>query len=194
MIDFAAQDFHPVVHLPTDYEVLDFSTGAPAERLSDSAFTIGRYDEDRSIYTDALFSGGRSIHMGIDVGAPVGTPVHAFGEGRIFKQGYNGAVGDYGYTLVTHHVLGGIDLWALHGHLSAESVVLRAEGAAVQRGEVIGWIGPEDENGGWPPHLHVQLSSRRPETHDLPGVVTAAERQLALRDFPDPRLVLGPIY
>ena len=194
MIDFAAQNFHPVVHLPTDYEVLDFSKGAPAGRLSDSAFTIGRYDEDRSIYTEALFSGGRSIHVGIDVGAPVGTPVYAFGEGRVFKQGYNGAAGDYGYTLVTHHVLDGIDLWALHGHLAARSVLLRAEGDPVQPGELIGWIGAEDENGGWPPHLHFQLSYRRPETHDLPGVVAAGERETALRDFPDPRLVLWPLY
>ncbi len=34
----------------------------------------------------------------------------------------------------------------------------------------------------------------RPETHDMPGVVSPEDREQALRDYPDPRLVLGPIY
>jgi len=33
-----------------------------------------------------------------------------------------------------------------------------------------------------------------PTTHDLPGVVSPLEREQALRDYPDPRLVLGPLY
>jgi len=67
-------------------------------------------------------------------------------------------------------------------------------GKSVSGGEVIAWFGAEDENGGWPSHLHFQLSFREPTTHDLPGVVTLSERDQALLDFPDPRLVLGPLY
>ena len=30
--------------------------------------------------------------------------------------------------------------------------------------------------------------------HDLPGVVSSRDREQALRVYPDPRLVLGPLY
>ncbi|EOD36591.1 hypothetical protein EMIHUDRAFT_226078 [Emiliania huxleyi CCMP1516] len=49
------------------------------------------------------------------------------------------------------------------------------------------------ENGGWPPHVHYQLSMRRPRTHDLPGVVSFDDVTRAQDAFPDPRLVLGPL-
>jgi murein DD-endopeptidase MepM/ murein hydrolase activator NlpD len=70
----------------------------------------------------------------------------------------------------------------------------REVGVRVRSGETIAWVGDRTENGGWPPHLHFQLSYERPERADLPGVVTAAERELALLRYPDPRLVLGPLY
>ena len=55
-------------------------------------------------------------------------------------------------------------------------------------------IANESENGGWEPHLHFQLSIIEPETHDLPGVVSIQDSAIALKLYPDPRLVLGPIY
>ena len=33
-----------------------------------------------------------------------------------------------------------------------------------------------------------------PATHDMPGVVSLASRERALLDYPDPRLVAGPLY
>lgn len=42
--------------------------------------------------------------------------------------------------------------------------------------------------------VHFQLSLVEPETHDMPGVVSTAQHAAALRDYPDPRLMLGPLY
>jgi hypothetical protein len=42
--------------------------------------------------------------------------------------------------------------------------------------------------------VHVQLSLEAPPTHDMPGVVAKEDREAALRVYPDPRLVLGPLY
>ena len=42
--------------------------------------------------------------------------------------------------------------------------------------------------------LHFQLSLIEPTTHDLPGAVSAADRQWARRAFPDPQQVLGTLY
>ena len=55
-------------------------------------------------------------------------------------------------------------------------------------------MGHEDENGGWPPHVHVQLSWNEPVNGDLPGVVRPENRLAALESYPDPRLICGPLY
>ena len=82
----------------------------------------------------------------------------------------------------------------MYGHLDAASIEGKRIGQKIEAGEVIAWFGDFDENGGWEPHLHFQLSLVEPETHDLPGVVASEDRERALRDYPDPRLVLGPLY
>ena len=195
--------FHAVIDFgAARVPVLDFGQ----RRLDDAEvaahrFAIGRYDEDRPhAYPSALFQappeGGapRTVHVGIDLFAPLGTAVHAFADGIVHRFGYNPADGDYGATVITAHDVGGATLYALHGHLSRRSLEGKREGIAVRAGEVIAWLGDRSENGGWVPHLHFQLSFERPERADLPGVVTEVDRPWALLKYPDPRLVLGPLY
>jgi murein DD-endopeptidase MepM/ murein hydrolase activator NlpD len=67
-------------------------------------------------------------------------------------------------------------------------------GSQIKAGEMIARIGSEEVNGGWPPHVHFQLSFVEPETHDMPGVVSQEDREDALKVYPDPRLVLGLVY
>ncbi len=185
--------FHPVVLLPQRYEVLDLRQ-APFPTPPTAQWAIGRYDEDRAIYTQELFGGRRTVHMGIDIGGPAGVAVHAFAPGFILHAGYNPAPGDYGHVLVSEHELDGAPLWALWGHLSGSSLARSPVGRRFQAGEVLGWLGEPEDNGGWPPHLHFQLSIERPATHDLPGAVAPEEREQARRLYPDPRRVLGPLY
>ena len=193
MIDWETKSYHPVVHLPEEYEVRDFTTGDYSP--SKFEYDIGRYDELRpGMYSTDLFSDGRFLHIGIDIGAPVGTPCMAFDDGEISHFGYNPADGDYGYVVITKHDIGGTPVWALYGHLNAASIKGKFVGQKINSGEVICWMGDKHENGGWDPHLHFQLSLIEPETHDLPGVVAPDMREDALAKYPDPRLVLGPIY
>ncbi|MEM7167118.1 MAG: peptidoglycan DD-metalloendopeptidase family protein [Planctomycetota bacterium] len=193
-IDFSRYDFHPVVVFHGDYTVFDFTQGYDEARTAASKYGVGRYNERRPVtYTSDLFADGRNIHMGIDLAAPVGTPVHAFADGKVFAVGYNAAAGDYGYTLITQHELDRVPLYALHGHLAA-SVEKLEPGAAVERGAIIAHLGDRHENGNWPPHVHFQLSWDPPTDCDLPGVVSDGEHAAALAKYPDPRLVLGPLY
>ena len=194
-IDWAAHDFHHVVELPDDYVVLDFSETVPVTVFTDRKYTIGRYDELRpNVYNTPLFEGVRNIHMGIDIGGPVGTEVCAFADGTIHSFGYNEAAGDYGHVVITQHTLDGVDLWALFGHLDSGSTAGKEAGQQVSAGEVIGRFGRFTENGGWPPHVHIQLSYVEPDTHDMPGVVSKDDHAQALERFPDPQLVLGTLY
>ncbi|MBI5517525.1 MAG: peptidoglycan DD-metalloendopeptidase family protein [Deltaproteobacteria bacterium] len=195
-MDFSAFKFHPVLALPAGCEVFDFTRGYDPAWALGSPYGIGRYNEKRvGMYTTELFTRERrDIHLGVDLAGPVGAEVWAFAPGTVWRVGYNGAPGDYGHTVVTRHALGERVLYALHGHLSARSGALRAEGEAFEAGAVLGWLGDRHENGGWNPHLHFQLSWEAPATADMPGVVNDEGRAAALLRHPDPRLVLGPIY
>ena len=193
MVKWTSHDYHPVVHLPDEYEVRDFTSGKYSP--SKYEFDIGRYDELRpGMYSTDLFEGNRFLHVGIDIGGPIGTPCMAFMDGVISQFGYNPEPGDYGNVIITKHEIGGVPLWALYGHLNAASIEGIEVGDRVEAGEVIAWFGGFEENGGWEPHLHFQLSLIEPETHDMPGVVAPEDRDQALKDYPDPRLVLGPLY
>ena len=172
-------------------------------------YTIGRYDENRlgmyesDMFDDANhqidgFSGRRTVHMGIDLAGPVGTPVYGFYHGTVCAAGYNADSGDYGHVCVLEHVLPNEKtVYALYGHLDEKAGSWNT-GVAVAMGEVIGNMSDfskNSKNGGWfTAHVHFQLSLHRPQTHDMPGVVSLQDRPKALMEYPDPRLIVGPLY
>ena len=199
--------FHPTVVFDQPYWVHDFTRPNPDGWAAPSPYTVGRYDEHRpAMYTTELFAGVRDHHVGLDLGAPVGTAVHAFGPGVVFMTTINAEDGSYGPTLITQHHLSLPDavgespggeartFWVLYGHLSWSSIEHWKEGDAFESGTVLARMGSEDENGGWPPHVHVQMSWSPPTTGDLPGVVAPEDREAALAAYPDPRLICGALY
>lgn len=196
LVEFFSQfSFSPVIEFPPDYEVYDFTESYDPHRQRSSAYGVGRYNEKRpGMYQGELYEDLRDIHIGIDLAAPVGTEVRAFYAGEVVHKGYNAAQFDYGWTLVTLHHLGARELYVLWGHLSKISVEKHEVGQVFAQGDTIARLGDRDENGGWNPHLHFQLSWMRPERADLPGVVRQKDLEWALETFPDPRLVLGPLY
>ena len=200
-------NFHPVVHLPDEYWVYDFSKGPQSNFENPFLYTIGKYDETRpGMYTTPLFGGVRNHHVGLDIGAPVQTPVHAFADGTIHSFGINPEEGSYGATIITHHAVSlpqhvgsqhpmpVQEIWVLYGHLSNESLLGLSQGQSFRAGERLAWVGDENENGGWPPHLHLQVSINMPVRNDMPGVVSIDERDQALTEFLDPRLLVGAVY
>lgn len=196
MSEFQTKGFHPVILLPEKYEVYDFTSGYNPNRKLESEYGVGKFKENRKgMYTTPLFNQGetRTIHMGVDLAAPVNTPVHAFWAGEVFMFGYNGAEGDYGYTLITKHYVENQSLFVLHGHLSKASIQ-KQKGQKFQRGEIIAWVGDKHENGGWNPHLHFQVSIEEPKVCDMPGAVSEKQLEQALKIYLDPLIFLGPLY
>ena len=191
-------EFHPIVQLPSEYWVLNLQK-PQSDWNQHFEYTIGRYDEDRKgMYTQALFGGERTIHVGLDIGGPAMTPVFAFEDGIIHSFADNDEDGSYGPTIITEHqlVIEGQrrSIWLLHGHLSRQSLVGLNVGTRINKGDQIASIGEEHENGGWPPHVHLQLSFVEPSEPDLQGVVSPENREQALEMYPDPRNILGNLY
>jgi murein DD-endopeptidase MepM/ murein hydrolase activator NlpD len=86
------------------------------------------------------------FHSGIDIGAPIGTPVRAPAPGTVI---YAGTHPEYGITIILDH---GNDTKSLYGHLSRLHVTANQR---VQRGEVIGLTGNTGRSSG--PHLHYEI-------------------------------------
>ena len=94
-------------------------------------------------------------HNGVDIGAPVGTPVLAAEAGTVVAVGdqdkfcYRGA---YGKFIVIEH---DNNLTTLYGHLSRQAV---QKGDTVKKGAVIGYVGRTGYATG--PHLHFTVFAK----------------------------------
>jgi murein DD-endopeptidase MepM/ murein hydrolase activator NlpD len=89
------------------------------------------------------------FHRGIDIAAPMGTPVHAAGDGMVVRAGWGTG---YGREVVLNH---GHGLTTIYGHMSAIAVI---PGEPVSRGQVIGYVGDSGHATG--PHLHYEVRIR----------------------------------
>ncbi len=164
-------------------------------------FGIGRYGEARLVYVTELFrhpnnwrDENRTVHLGIDVFCEPGAPVHAPLDGTVHSVANNAATGDYGPTIVLEHrVEGGtLRFFTLYGHLSAASLDGMTPGRRVTAGERIAWLGDPTVNGGWPPHLHLQIvADMLGREGEFPGVAAPGERELWLSLCPDANLIAG---
>lgn len=142
----------------------------PLERPVDSF----RYTSSFGIRVDP-FRGKSSFHPGIDLAAPVGTPVHATAEARVVRAAF--APG-YGNLVVLDHG-GGIE--TRYGHLSGIAVKV---GQLVHRGQVIGRVGSTGRSTGSHLHYEIRLSSQA--INPLPFMALGDER-LALHQAVGPR-------
>lgn len=158
-------------------------------------YAIGGYMERRAIYESrALFDGEaepRSLHLGIDIWGPAGTPVYTPLAGTVHSFADNNNNGDYGPTIILQHLLKGFTLYSLYGHLDRQSLSGLKTGQSVNISRQIGRLGNIVENGNWPPHLHFQLMLDMVGKHgDYPGVCRVSEKEKYLQNIPDPNLLL----
>jgi 4-aminobutyrate aminotransferase-like enzyme/Ser/Thr protein kinase RdoA (MazF antagonist) len=159
---------------------------------------IGRYDEPRLLYTAPFFAAGvgderRTVHVGLDLFAEAGTPVHAPLDGVVHALADNRVPQDYGPVIILRHATDdGTEFFTLYGHLSRESLNGLRVGQRVLRGERFATLGTPDENVGWTPHLHIQIITDLLGLGcDFPGVAPASQRAVWRSLSPDPNLIVG---
>lgn len=156
---------------------------------------IGGYLEQRRRYSDSdVFRNTeepRSVHLGIDLWAAAGTNIYAPFESLVHSFQDNSNHLDYGPTVILEHTIDGLLFHTLYGHLSRQSLEGLSIGKKLVAGELIGVLGREDENGGWPPHLHFQIiEDLNGNFGDYPGVATKKEVYFYKNNCPDPNLIL----
>mgnify|MGYP001565132846 CR=1 FL=1 len=167
-------------------------------KVADARYGIGGYNECRTVYSrskvfdaEGIDEEPRRLHLGTDIWGKPYTAVMAPLEGIIHSFAFNNNIGDYGVTIILSHLLHGISLYTLYGHLSCSSIKNISEGDSVSKGDVFAEFGIPLENGHWPPHLHFQVIKDIGEWKgDYPGVCKYSEREKYLNNSPDPDLVL----
>ncbi|HMO07673.1 MAG TPA: peptidoglycan DD-metalloendopeptidase family protein [Paracoccaceae bacterium] len=191
----------PTLALPTGGQRPDMP--AFSDRAFDGWFAatgatygLGLYGEDRNVYRSAQFADAasperRTIHLGVDIFAPAGTPVRAPLPGRVARVAYNADPLDYGHTLILEHRAGDLRFWLLVGHLGASLPDLCREGDRVEPGQTVAHLGDWHENGGWSPHAHVQIIADRLEQDaNFFGVGHASLWPVWRQISPDANLIL----
>jgi murein DD-endopeptidase MepM/ murein hydrolase activator NlpD len=163
----------------------------------DATIGVGGYLEDRVIYRRSQHFGpgataeSRSLHLGVDIWMPAGTPVLAPLAAVIHSLADNDSFGNYGPTVILQHELEGVTFYSLYGHLSRLEWQRLQPGQPLERGEAFATIGPYPENGDWPAHLHFQLiADLKGHVGDYPGVARPEEQDYWAALCPNPNLVL----
>jgi hypothetical protein len=121
-------------------------TGAFAVPLPKPRRTAGYGDRREYRYDNG--SSDLSVHNGVDLALPEGTPVAACGRGRVVMAKERVVTG---WTVVVEHLPG---LYSLYFHLKAVAV---QEGDLVQKGQRVGLLGMTGLATG--PHLHWEVQA-----------------------------------
>lgn len=116
----------------------------------------------------------KRAHKGIDLAAPIGTPIQATGDGTIATIGRHNGYGNM--IKITHDKT----YSTVYGHMLKFQKGLY-KGSHVKRGQVIGYVGQTGLATG--PHchfeLHVKNQPKNPTTTYLPTAASVPARELA---------------
>jgi peptidoglycan LD-endopeptidase LytH len=156
----------------------------------------GGYLEQRLIYaSSSIFhqeQAARDIHLGLDFWVNEGTLVFAPLAGKVHSFHDNKGFRDYGPTIILEHIHDGQTFHSLYGHLSRSALYGIEVGQIIEKGQQIGTVGAEHENGEWPAHLHFQLIvDMMGYQGDFPGVCAIQQIDEMAKNCPDPRFLLA---
>jgi murein DD-endopeptidase MepM/ murein hydrolase activator NlpD len=113
-----------------------------------SPLPVGRVTSRFTLRRKHPIDGVVRPHLGVDLAAPVGTPIMAAADGKVE---YIGRKGGFGNTIILHHN-GGYKTY--YGHLHGYKKGLR-KGSFVNQKEIIGYVGSTGISTG--PHLDYRI-------------------------------------
>jgi murein DD-endopeptidase MepM/ murein hydrolase activator NlpD len=134
--------------------------------LDDTGIFDGTIPLLEEFATYKMITRGSEHHAAEDILQPAGTPVYAIADGRV---SFSGRMGGYGWLVIVDHPQA--DIYSLYGHLSPSR--WQIEKGTVQKGELLGYLGDSDENGGsrkYPLRPHLHFGVRDGQRADYPGM------------------------
>lgn len=136
---------------------------------------MGPWGEVREVYSAPFFASKliagtrRKMHLGLDIFAPAGSEMFTPLDAIVVGLTINPDPLDYGgLIMLSHEPEPGVRFLSLWGHLSHQSVHTLKLGQKLKAGDRVAWLGDFSENGGWLPHIHLQLVV---PAYDDPSVV-----------------------
>ncbi len=141
------------------------------------SFSYGGYLEDRSdLWAGHYQQPGCVFHLGMDFNVPYRALVSMPANGRLVlaedDPDTNGGWGGRSIFKIN-------DAWVIFGHMYRLHGLV---GQDFDAGEPIGLVAPPEKNGGWFPHLHVQVMTKYDRAADGYSRLYAGIE----KDFPDP--------
>ena len=130
----------------TSWKKLDTLSDSVIAVPSDKPVKTASFESAYGLRNDP-FEGRRKMHAGIDLSAPIGTPIYATADGVVSDAGYNS--GGYGNLIKINH---GRNIETRYAHLSSIGV---RPGQRVTRGQLIGRMGSTGRSTG--SHLHYEV-------------------------------------
>jgi len=149
--DSATQADPTFKSLFTSWKKLDNLADGAIAVPSDKPVKTAEFTSGYGTRTDP-FRGGAARHQGIDLAAPVGTPIYATADGVVTAASWNS--GGYGNLIKLNH---GRGIETRYGHLSR---ILVSPGQRVARGQMIGHMGSTGRSTGSHLHYEVRIDDR----------------------------------
>lgn len=182
------------------FELMTSEARALGVSITTADVWLGYYNEPRLVYTDNAFRQGpwkasdrRTVHLGVDVFASSGTKIHAPLDGVVCVVENRQASLDYGGLVVLQHATpSGDGFYSLYGHLNPDVCQKLNQGQKLKAGDVFAELGTQEKNGGWAPHLHLQLAMGiNGLGTNWPGVANPDERDFWNAQCPNPAVLLN---
>jgi murein DD-endopeptidase MepM/ murein hydrolase activator NlpD len=120
---------------------------SPEEYLPDNPLFDGYMWPAKGALTSGYGWRGGRMHQGIDIAAPIGTPIMAAASGEVIFAGWNS--GGYGNLVQLRHPDGSVTFYAHNNRL------LVSNGQKVKQGQLIAEMGSTGRSTG--PHLHFEI-------------------------------------
>lgn len=151
-----------------------------AQRRGAHLYAGGYLEDRRDIWRGSYLTPDASVHLGVDVQAPAGAPVTSPVTGTLHEAWTDpDAEGGWGGRAIIERVDGSLYIIA---HLDLSPALTPDDPVSV--GTPLGAVAPRERNGGWFPHVHLQVVRDRADLQGLdgygPATATNAHR------FPDP--------
>lgn len=150
---------------PSAPPAMSIAVSIPSQMPVDGARTTSNYG-----MREHPVLGGLRAHKGIDLAAPIGTPVYATADGVVERAD---RFSSYGLYVAIDH---GAALETRYAHMSRLAV---AAGERVKKGEVIGYVGTTGRSTG--PHLHYEVRVDGQAVNPIPYMVESdAQRRVLM--------------